>query len=185
MQRKTRVILSIFPAFVLLWLKGKTPPSKHELFPQPHACCSNTWRMPGPLFLFTRAKMPLDHCHFGESLKQKPIMKEKHEIINGNVKMCWIKVALQLWWRCVHALCLCWSHGNSQENMPEMFILLPISSISLHFSPRPENLFATSWCTQLTRCSLLALSNKQAQKYSWHRLNGCPSAKAICPTVTK
>lgn len=155
------------------------------LLPQPRACCSNTW-MPG-LLLFTHAKLQLDHCHFGERIKQEPIMKEKHEIINGNVKMCWIKVALQLWWRCVHALCLCWSHENCQENMAKMFILLPISSNSFHFSPQPENLFlpllgVNSWPDVL---SWLVATNFSSKMLLWHRLNRCPSAKAICPTVTK
>lgn len=166
MRRETWANLFIFPesAFVLSWEATTLQTQTKLLLPQSHACCSNTWRMTGLLFLFTHAKLQLDRGHFGERIKQQPIMKEKHEIINGNVQRCWIKDALQLWWRCVQALRLCWSHGNSQENMSKMFILLPISSISFHFSPRPENLFATSWCKQLTRCSLVAHSNKPQLK---------------------
>lgn len=93
MERKTRPIHSIFfeSPFVLLCLKGKTPPSKHELNYCYHspACCSNTWRIPGLLSLFTDAKLQLGRCHFGGRIKP---MQEKPEITNDTVKTCWIKL---------------------------------------------------------------------------------------------
>lgn len=141
MQRKRQATLSIFPepAFVLLWLKRKTPPSKHELN---DSYRSRVHAVP------TRGEYQLcfSYLHslswnwivaiLGGRIRQKPITKEKHEIINDNVKVCWITVALlKPRWRCARALQGCWSQGNAQEKMPQMFVLLPIRLHRFPFFP--------------------------------------------------
>lgn len=57
--------------------------------------------------------------------------------------------------------------GTLRKICPRCLFCYPRAPSVSIFSPRPENLFATSRCKQLTRCSLLALSNKvQLKKYS-------------------
>lgn len=157
------------------------------LLPQPHARCSNTWRIPALLFLFTHAKLELDRCHFGERIRQKPIMKEKHEIINDNVKVCWITAALQNSDEDVLVLFTAADlRGTLRKICPRCLFCYP-SAPSVSIFPLNLKIFlpllgVNSWPDVL---SWLLATKFGSEILLWHRLNSRPSAKAICPPVTK
>lgn len=69
--------------------------------------------------------------------------------------------------------CSGWTHENTL-NTHKVFILLPMSSVSFKFFSTRKS-FATSRCKQLTRCSLLLLSNTntfRSNRLYQHRLDG-------------